>query len=51
MFAGASYSATAKTDTVTVTLPGGFVDSNNTSFALVFVKQLSAGAAIVARCD
>jgi hypothetical protein len=38
MFAGASYSATAKTDTVTVTLPGGFVDSNNTSFALVFVK-------------
>jgi hypothetical protein len=35
---GATYSAKAKTDTVTVTLPGGFVDSDNTSFALVFVR-------------
>jgi hypothetical protein len=35
---GATYSATARTDTVVVTLPGGFVDSDNTSFALVFVK-------------
>jgi hypothetical protein len=38
MFGGATYSAKAKTDTVTVTLPGGFVDSDNTSFALLFVK-------------
>ncbi|MBK5187538.1 MAG: hypothetical protein JJD97_04785 [Gemmatimonadaceae bacterium] len=37
-FSGATYSATAKTDTMTVTLPGGFVDSDNTSFALLFVK-------------
>jgi hypothetical protein len=37
-FGGATYSATAKTDTVTVTLPGGFVDSDNTSFALIFEK-------------
>jgi hypothetical protein len=36
---GATYSATAKTDTVVVTLPGGFVDSDNTSFALVFEKS------------
>jgi hypothetical protein len=35
---GATYSAKAKTDTVVVTLPGGFVDSDNTSFALVFVR-------------
>lgn len=34
----AEYGASAKTDTVTVTLPGGFVDSNTTSFSLVFVK-------------
>jgi hypothetical protein len=38
---GATYSATATTDTVVVTLPGGFVDSDNTSFALVFVKPPS----------
>jgi hypothetical protein len=38
IFGGATYSAKAKTDTVTVTLPGGFVDSDNTSFALLFVK-------------
>ena len=38
MFGGATYSAKAKTDTVTVTLPGGFVDSDNTSFALLFEK-------------
>jgi hypothetical protein len=38
---GATYSATAKTDTVVLTLPGGFVDSDNTSFALVFVKPTS----------
>jgi len=37
-FGGATYSAKAKTDTVTVTLPGGFVDSDNTSFALLFEK-------------
>jgi hypothetical protein len=35
---GATYSGTAKTDTVIVTLPGGFVDSDNTSFALLFVR-------------
>jgi hypothetical protein len=35
---GATYSGTAKTDTVIVTLPGGFLDSDNTSFALVFEK-------------
>jgi hypothetical protein len=34
----AQYSAKAKTDTITVTLPGGFVDSNSDSFSLVFVK-------------
>jgi hypothetical protein len=38
LFAGATYTAGAKTDSVTVTLPGGFVDSDNTSFALLFVK-------------
>jgi hypothetical protein len=38
---GATYSASAKTDTMVVTLPGGFVDSDNTSFALVFVKPAS----------
>lgn len=38
LFTGASYTGSAKTDSVTVTLPGGFVDSNNTSFALLFVK-------------
>ena len=38
IFGGATYSAKGKTDTVTVTLPGGFVDSDNASFALVFVK-------------
>ena len=37
-FGGATYSGKAKTDTVTVTLPGGFVDSDNGSFALLFVK-------------
>jgi hypothetical protein len=35
---GATYSATAKTDTMVVMLPGGFVDSDNATFALVFVK-------------
>jgi hypothetical protein len=35
---GATYSATAKTDTFTVTLPGGFVDSDNASFELLFVR-------------
>ncbi|HEV7704956.1 MAG TPA: hypothetical protein VGO46_11725 [Gemmatimonadaceae bacterium] len=39
IFDGATYSAKSKTDTVTVTLPGGFVDSDNASFALLFVKQ------------
>lgn len=38
LFTGASYTAGAKTDTVTVTLPGGFVNSDNASFALLFVK-------------
>ncbi len=37
-FGGATYSAMAKADTVTVALPGGFVDSDNASFALLFVK-------------
>lgn len=36
---GATYSGTAKTDTVIVTLPGGFLDSDNTSFALLFEKS------------
>jgi len=36
---GATYSASAKTDSFTVTLPGGFVDSDRTSFALLFVKE------------
>lgn len=35
---GATYAGMAKTDTVIVTLPGGFLDSDNTSFALMFVK-------------
>jgi hypothetical protein len=35
---GATYSAAAKTDTITVTLPGGFVDSDNASFDLLFVR-------------
>ena len=35
---GATYSGTAKTDTVIVTLPGGFVDSDNASFDLLFVR-------------
>jgi hypothetical protein len=34
----AQYSGKAKTDTITVTLPGGFVDSNSDNFSLVFVK-------------
>jgi len=38
IFGGATYSGKSKTDTVTVTLPGGFVDSDNASFALLFVK-------------
>jgi hypothetical protein len=37
-FGGATYSAKSKTDTVTVTLPGGFVDSDNASFTLLFTK-------------
>jgi hypothetical protein len=36
---GATYSASAKTDSFTVTLPGGFVDSDRASFALLFVKE------------
>ena len=36
---GATYSGTAKTDTVIVTLPGGFLDSDNPSFALTFEKS------------
>lgn len=36
---GATYSANAKTDTFTVTLPGGFLDSDNTTFALLFQKE------------
>ena len=39
---GATYSATARTDTVIVTLPGGFVDSDNSSFALMFVRATVA---------
>lgn len=35
---GAFYFATAKEDTVTVTLPGGFVNSTNDTFSLLFVK-------------
>ena len=35
---GATYSGSAKTDTITVSLPGGFVDSDNTSFDLLFVR-------------
>ena len=35
---GATYDATATTDTFTVTLPGGFVDSNRTSFSLLFER-------------
>ncbi|MEP7085862.1 MAG: hypothetical protein ABI884_00895 [Gemmatimonadota bacterium] len=35
---GATYSASAKTDSFTVTLPGGFLDSDRTSFALLFEK-------------
>ena len=38
---GATYTATAKTDTVVMSLPGGFVDSDNPSFTLVFVKLAS----------
>ncbi len=34
----AEYSASAKTDSITVTLPGGFVDSNTSTFSLLFVK-------------
>ena len=40
---GSTYDAKAKTDSFTVTLPGGFLDSNNESFALLFEKQ-PAGA-------
>ena len=36
---GSTYSAKAKTDTFTVTLPGGFLDSDNETFALLFEKQ------------
>jgi hypothetical protein len=35
---GATYSGVAKTDTITMTLPGGFVDSDNASFDLLFVR-------------
>jgi len=34
----AEYSASARTDSITVTLPGGFVDSNTSTFSLLFVK-------------
>lgn len=36
---GATYTGTARTDTVIVTLPGGFLDSDNASFALMFEKS------------
>jgi hypothetical protein len=36
---GATYTASAKTDSFTVRLPGGFVDSDRTTFALLFVKE------------
>jgi hypothetical protein len=35
---GATYTGTAKTDTMVLSLPGGFMDSDNASFALVFEK-------------
>jgi hypothetical protein len=35
---GATYTASAKTDSFTVTLPGGFVDSDRATFALLFEK-------------
>ena len=35
---GATYSGSAKTDSVTVNLPGGFVDSDRATFALLFEK-------------
>jgi hypothetical protein len=38
MLNGATYSATAKTDTMELRLPGGFIDSDNDNFALVFEK-------------
>ena len=38
---GSTYSAKAKTDSFTVTLPGGFLDSDNETFALLFEKQPS----------
>jgi len=34
----ALYDASAKTDSITVSLPGGFVDSSTSTFALLFVK-------------
>jgi hypothetical protein len=37
---GATYTGTAKKDTVIVTLPGGFLDSDNASFALLFVRAM-----------
>jgi hypothetical protein len=36
---GSTYDAKAKTDSFTVTLPGGFLDSDNESFALLFERQ------------
>ncbi len=40
MLGGATYSGTAKSDSsFTVTLPGGFVDSDRATFSLVFEKQ------------
>ncbi|HLB09928.1 MAG TPA: hypothetical protein VK617_10355 [Gemmatimonadaceae bacterium] len=39
MLGGATYSATAKSDSIfTVSLPGGFVDSDRATFALLFEK-------------
>jgi hypothetical protein len=39
MLGGATYSATAKSDSIfTVSLPGGFVDSDRGSFSLLFEK-------------
>ena len=35
---GAMYTASAKTDSFTVTLPGGFLDSDRSTFALLFEK-------------
>ncbi|MEP7065623.1 MAG: hypothetical protein ABI889_06285 [Gemmatimonadota bacterium] len=44
---GATYSATAKTDTMVLSLPGGFMDSDSPTFALLFEKvNLGPGSSI-----